>query len=1556
MTANPTCTRCGETITPGARFCQRCGSDVSGEQGAVATAMMPATEDADAAMLAVLRSATLGDYEILSELGRGGMATVYLAHDIALDRKVAIKVMSPALLLMGEGMVERFKREARTSASLSHPNIIPIHAVKSQGRALYFVMKFIAGRSLESIIREVGALPIPMAQALLHQVGGALGYAHRRGVVHRDIKPANIMVDDEGWAVVTDFGIAKVAEARGLTMTGIAVGTPSYMSPEQCAAKDITGKSDQYSLGVVAYEMVTGKQPFDADSAMAIMFAHFHEQPKPIQDLRPDCPPALATAIMRMLEKSPDQRWPSVEDAVAAMGGHSLAHDDPVRGALVELVRSSPNQRALEALPPPPTSPIPPMKTQVEAATTPIPVPRIVSIGVTPPSANLAVGETARLNAAPQASGGTAAHRPLSWSSSDASVATVNGEGLVTAVSPGKATISVGAEGITGRATVTVTPAAVASVVIAPPTLTLVPGTTGRASVTLSDAAGRPLSGREIVWSGGVPAIATVGRDGTVRAIAPGNVTLTATSEGRSGTVVVTVTPVPVARLTIKPLRTLTVGDHARMSAEVQDKAGKALSGREIAWNSADASILELAADGEAKALKPGRVAVTASSEGQSALITVTVVAAPVAPVAPAAPAAPSTPIPLAEVPTIKMEASALASLRSAPTDPIPEVIAKPVAVPVRSENAESPPVQPADTRPAERASRPIALYAGIILAIVVGAFLFLRGRKSPVPVGPGPAAIGTIAIKAPTGPLSPGSTAQLTAVAKDRDGNELPVPRPAWWTSSDTAVARVSLTGVVSAIHPGSATVTATIDSQSATASLVVAANAPPPPAAVAEIALNGPSAPLQVGGTAQLSAAVKDAHGAPLTGRTLVWSSSDPAVATVSSTGLLTALAAGSTTLDASSEDRHSTLTIRVSPAPQPVSPPPTPVTPAVVAAASISISPAAESLVVGSTAQLSANPLDARGAQLKGRTTTWASSDPRIASVSDAGLVTALAPGVVSISATADTRHASSKIVVAAPRPTTIPVAAVAVSKPPRNLAPGETLQLTAAVRDAKGNALENRGIAWTSSNTTVATVSSSGLVTAIGAGTTTVAATSETEIGSTTVTVNRAAPPPVAAVASIVILPPGKPLKPGETVQLSATVKDARGAVLTDRPLTWSSSAQSIAKVSAGGIVTALAAGSAEIGASAEGKGATATISVVAPAAVAPPVNSTASSTAAGTARKAVAVGATWTCSLLPNGAVSCWGGGQNSPQTLGGGIALTSLSTGAAYACGLSAGGKAYCWGENAAGQLGDGTAQRQPTPALVVGDLAYSTISAGSYHTCALTTGGKAYCWGKNESGQLGNGEKGPQKKPVAVAGGLTFTTITAGGGHSCGLTSAGAAWCWGDGWSGSLGYGPLGAELAPVQVSGDLKFTRISAGVRHTCALTGAGKAYCWGDNSSGQIGDGSTNDRATPVAVAGAVSFESISAGVSHTCAVGSDGHAYCWGENKAGQLGDGTHKSRSKPAPVSGATAFASVSAGGTSSCGTTRTGEALCWGGNARGQLGDGTTTNHESPEPIGASAQ
>jgi serine/threonine-protein kinase len=352
------CTRCGTNVNAGARFCAVCGNDVSGQQASLATEMVkaptpaPSTRsgiDVWAEQLEQLRDATLGEYDLLGELGRGGMAAVYLAHEIALDRKVAIKVMSPALVT-GDGMIERFKREARTAASLSHPNIIPVYAVRESDRLLYFVMKFIAGRPLDGVLKELGPLPIPMIQMILQQVGGGFGYAHRRGIIHRDIKPANIMIDEEGWAVITDFGIAKVSQAEGLTMTGMTVGTPTYMSPEQCMAQDVTGASDQYSLGVVAYEMITGRPPFSGGSMMAIMYGHFNDPPGDIMALRPDCPPELRDAVMRMLEKDPAKRWPSLEDAVESIGKPPAKTDDVMRTQLVEIAKKSDNTAMLKRL------------------------------------------------------------------------------------------------------------------------------------------------------------------------------------------------------------------------------------------------------------------------------------------------------------------------------------------------------------------------------------------------------------------------------------------------------------------------------------------------------------------------------------------------------------------------------------------------------------------------------------------------------------------------------------------------------------------------------------------------------------------------------------------------------------------------------------------------------------------------------------------------------------------------------------------------------------------------------------------------------------------------------------------------------------------------------------------------------------------------------------------------------------------------------------------------------------------------------------------------------
>jgi serine/threonine-protein kinase len=312
-----------------------------------------------------LAAVTEGEYRILAELGRGAMAAVYLAEDLALGRLVAIKMMIPGPRSVA-GMTERLLLEARAAARLSHSHIIPIYAVRTSAGLGYFVMKFLPGRSLDELLTAEGPLPSAVVQEILAQVGSALEHAHWRGVVHRDVKPANIMLDEEGSAIVTDFGIALIASGASLKATGSAVGTPAYMSPEQCTGKAVTGASDQYSLGCVAFELLTGRPPFVHEDVMPVMMAHVSHTPPKVLSLRPDCPPQLAAAVDRMLAKDPAARWPSLAAASRAADAGPGQADPGVR----VLMRQMAAPREL----PPFTVPRPPVSGSLFRPCAPLPM------------------------------------------------------------------------------------------------------------------------------------------------------------------------------------------------------------------------------------------------------------------------------------------------------------------------------------------------------------------------------------------------------------------------------------------------------------------------------------------------------------------------------------------------------------------------------------------------------------------------------------------------------------------------------------------------------------------------------------------------------------------------------------------------------------------------------------------------------------------------------------------------------------------------------------------------------------------------------------------------------------------------------------------------------------------------------------------------------------------------------------------------------------------------------------------------------------------------------
>ncbi len=261
-------------------------------------------------------------YELDKEIGRGGMGIVYKARDRRLKRTVAVKLLPPELSFRSE-IRSRFLREAETAAQLSHPNIVPIYSVDEKGGLVFFVMGFIDGDNLARRIQERGPMPADDVRRILRDVADALAYAHANKVVHRDIKPDNILIDAQSQRpMVTDFGIARAisegSDAR-LTATGIAIGTPAFMSPEQSAGdRDVDGRSDLYSLGIVAYQMLCGDLPFTANSTPALLVKHLSERPVPI-DQRASVPPDLARIVMLLLEKDPANRFQSATELKSAL-------------------------------------------------------------------------------------------------------------------------------------------------------------------------------------------------------------------------------------------------------------------------------------------------------------------------------------------------------------------------------------------------------------------------------------------------------------------------------------------------------------------------------------------------------------------------------------------------------------------------------------------------------------------------------------------------------------------------------------------------------------------------------------------------------------------------------------------------------------------------------------------------------------------------------------------------------------------------------------------------------------------------------------------------------------------------------------------------------------------------------------------------------------------------------------------------------------------------------------------------------------------------------------
>ncbi len=652
-----------------------------------------------------------------------------------------------------------------------------------------------------------------------------------------------------------------------------------------------------------------------------------------------------------------------------------------------------------------------------------------------------------------------------------------------------------------------------------------------------------------------------------------------------------------------------------------------------------------------------------------------------------------------------------------------------------------------------------------------------------------------------------------------------------------------------------------------------------PPPPAPVATVTV-APSAPVLVPNqTVLLTATAKDAAGNTLTGRTITWSSSAEATATVSN-GLVTAAAAtGNATVTASSEGKNGSTVVTVNPGgfvgPQggvvqgfggtlritvPAA--------ALAAATALTVSqnanpPAHPKLIAGTAFDLGPNgtafaqpvtldityaagslPAGAQAAQLRLHRFTAGAWAPV------AGSTVNPATRVV----TGQTSSFSTYGVIEIPAP----VYSVTVG-PAGPLTVGAERQMLATLRDALGNELTNRVVTWLSTTPATASVGpSTGLVTANAVGNTTIRATSENVIGELALTVNPAVEFPLQTLASSVhvcgVAPSGIGWCWGANTggQLGdGTQADRSRPVRVTGANTWS------------------------------------------------------------VIRPGLDDDSDFTCALATNGTAWCWGlgpegelgngGTGNSlvPVAVSGGRNYSRIASGDGAVCAITTAGAAWCWGDNGEGRLGDGSAVAfSAVPVAVAGGHLFEDIAAAEEAACARKANGEVWCWGHNSSGQLGDGTTTDRSTPVKVQTAQPFVEIVSGGrGHFCARTEQGAAQCWGGNNSGQLGNGTLTDSSVPVPVSGGHVFAQLAGDQFHSCGRKANGQAWCWGEGGGGRLGDGAQIDRTTPVQVQGGLVFGHLTA----TCGLTTAGEAWCWGPNFAGQLGDGTNTQSSVPVKV-------------------------------------------------------
>lgn len=888
VVADP-CRTCGARLLSTDRFCSGCGASV-GAPGPQRPVVDP--------LLERIRGITLGLYDVHSELGRGGMAAVYLAHDLRLQRKVAIKVMLPALF-MSEGMADRFLLEARTAARLSHPNIVVIFSVTNVDDIYYFVMGLVSGAPLDDILADNRALPVDEVRWVLSQAARALQHAHNEGVVHRDVKPANIMINVRGDAILTDFGIAKASESPHLTRTGFAVGTPTYMSPEQVTASEITGASDQYSLGILAYEMLAGHAPFRG-SSIEVQWAHAHNAPPDLATAAPHVPADLASTVMRMLEKKPDHRWESLEPLVDIFAAGLSASGGVVRQSLAARAQSAQSKRTAGAATTP-RSPLPALsksfvpKTSAHSnASESKPeiinnsasrthrvtlVSEPIDAGPVEAPQTIEVGQTVVLDLDP-----SLMSAGVSFVSSDATLLAVDQQGNVRALAAGSASISVV---IAGEATIVEFIITDASRVATP--LTISPGTVELEEgdhVTLVASAHDDGSGlvfpapASVAWKCDNEIIATCSAAGVLTARARGKTVVQVAAQSITGVADVTVLPARVTRIAVEqPTLAIVAREKLPINVTAYDRRGNAVADAAFQFHSADGSVVTVDANGLLQALSPGRTTVRANHGELEASVDVTVSRAPVTSVRPGA---------LAH----SLEVGDSLQLTASAFDAVGvEVRDRPIAW-----RADAPEVA--------RVTQ-----SGFVEALAPGqatAEASCESAHAQVKLAVAAVPLREIVISPADVTAILGRTTKLTVVATDMRGRRVPADSVSW-TSRNSAVCTVA-NGVLQARDVGVTVVMARVGVVTASANVRVSA-----PVAMS-LNVTAGRKQLRVGATTALVASVHDVDGVVIENAAIEWASDTPQVATIDSAGHVRATRVGSVRFTATTGDIASSVTVRV------------------------------------------------------------------------------------------------------------------------------------------------------------------------------------------------------------------------------------------------------------------------------------------------------------------------------------------------------------------------------------------------------------------------------------------------------------------------------------------------------------------------------------------------------------------------------------------------------------------------------------------------------------------